>query len=308
MRAAVIRALGGPEVFEIIERENPTTLPTEVLIRVQAAGLNPVEALVRSGAFPLVTAPATLGWDVSGVVEEVAPGVARFVVGDEVFGMPFFPRPAQAYAEYVAAPSRQLAKKPARLSHAQAAALPLAGLTAYQSLVDIAHVRPGQRVLVHGGGGGVGHVAIQIARALGAYVVTTASAGKHEFVRSLGADEVIDYRSDDFTKRTGDIDVVLEMIGGDYGPRSIEVLRPGGLLVSTLEGANLELAARVKKAGRRFAGVSVEPDYVGLEALAALVEQGKLSVHVSETFPLAQVADAHRKLGQSIQGKLVLTM
>src|SRR5205814_8582748 len=143
---------------------------------------------------PLLGQPrCVLGWDVSGVVEQVGPGTARFQPGDEVYGMPFFPRAAAAYAEYLAAPSRQLARKPANLDHVHAAALPLVGLTAWQGLVDLADLQPGQRVLVHGGGGGVGHIAVQLAKHLGAQVVATASASKRDFVAGLGADEVLDY-------------------------------------------------------------------------------------------------------------------
>ncbi len=307
MRAVIFRSHGGPEVLQIADVERPKLLPTEVLVRVRAAGINPVEGYIRSGAFPLSEPPEILGWDISGVVEEVSPGVNRFAPGDEVFGMPFFPRPARAYAEYVAAPSRQLARKPARLSHEEAAALPLAGLTAWQALVDIAKLQAGQRVLIHAGGGGVGHLAVQIARALGAHVVATASASKLDLVRSLGADEVIDYRATDFTSAARDIEVVLELVGGDYGARSIDVLRPGGLLVTAVERTSVQLAARVEKAGRRFAGVAVEPDHVGLEQLAALVDQGRLRPHLAASFPLAEAGRAHALLGRSTTGKIVLT-
>nr|WP_230420076.1 NADP-dependent oxidoreductase [Catenulispora pinistramenti] len=164
--------------------------------------------------------PFTLGWDISGVVEEDVPGVTRFEVGDEVYGMPFFPRAANGYAEYVAVPSRQLARKPAALDHVHAAALPLAGLTAWQALVDAAEVAPGDRVLIHAAGGGVGHLAVQIAKARGAYVLATAGAAKHEFVLGLGADEVVDYRTADFTRELKDVDVVLDAVGGPVGRRA----------------------------------------------------------------------------------------
>lgn len=309
MRAAVIQSFGGPEVFEIKEVDQPTPLPTEVVVRVRAIGTNPVEAYIRSGAFPLVKPPAILGWDISGVVDRVVPGVTRFVVGDEVFGMPLFPRSAGAYAEYVAAPSRQLVRKPAALDHVHAAALPLAGLTAWQALVDTADVQPGQRVLVHAAGGGVGHLAVQIAKVLGAYVVATASTAKHDFVRSLGADEVLDYRTVDFSKAVKDLDVVLELVGGDYGPRSIEVLRPGGLFITAVERTNAALAARVTASGRRFAGITVEPDHVGLERLVGLVTAGKLRVHVGHTIPLDEVARAHALYAAGgVTGKIVLTV
>jgi len=309
MRAIVQDTFGGPDVLRLADVPEPAALPTEAVVRVKAIGINPVETYIRAGRFPFAgQPPVILGWDISGVVEYVVPGVNRFAPGDEVFGMPLFPRAAKAYAEHVAAPSRQLARKPAALSHNEAAALALAGLTAWQGLVDVAGVKAGDRVLIHGAAGGVGHLAVQIAKALGAEVIGTASPGKHDFVRGLGADEVIDYRSIDFAEIVKDADVVLETVGGDYGPRSIETLRPGGLLVTIVDRLNRQLAQRVSDAGRRFAGMTVEPDHAGLEALAALAESGKLKVHVEKTFPLEQAADAHRFLIEAKpRGKIVLT-
>src|SRR4029077_15641747 len=278
------QAFGGPEVLRIAEVERPVPLPTEMLVRVRVVGVNPVEAVIRSGQFPLLGKPPfILGWDISGGVEDMEPGVTRFQPGDGVYGMPFFPRAASAYAQYVTAPSRQLARKPAGLSHAEAAALPLAGLTACARLdgtpppaggspADPARLAAGQRVLIHGAGGGVGHLAVQIAKARGAYVVGTASAAKHEFVRSLGADELIDHQTCDFAAVVGDLDVVLDSVGGEIARRSISVLRPGGILITIVGRRDTDLAARTRAAGRRFAGLSVEPDYPGLEALARLVD------------------------------------
>lgn len=307
MRAVIQKTFGGPEVLEVAEVDRPNPLPTEVLVRVKAIGVNPVEGIIRSGAFALIGPPPfILGWDVSGVVEEVVPGTSRFKVGDEVYGMPFFPRAANAYAEYIAAPSRQLALRPRRVDHVHAAAIPLAGLTAWQALIEIAKVGQGQRILIHGAGGGVGHLAVQLAKWQGAYVIGTASAGKHDFVRSLGADEVIDYRKVDFTTAVKDVDVVFELIGGDYAERSLRVLKRGGLLVTAVERMNAQLAAKTEAAGRRFAGVAVEPDYVALEKMAKLVDDGVLRPHVEQTFPLHQVAKAHERLETGLKGKLVL--
>lgn len=310
MHAITQRTFGGPQVLELTEAERPVPLPTEVLVRVRAAGVNPVDAMIRSGAFPLFGQPPfVLGWDISGVVEEVVPGVTRFQVGDEVYGMPLFPRVGSAYAEYVVAPSRQLARKPAGLDHVHAAALPLAGLTAWQSLVDVADLRAGQKVLVHGGGGGVGHLAVQIAKARGAEVVATAGADKHEFVRGLGADQVIDYRTADFTELVTDADVVLDAVGGGYGSRSIRALRPGGLLVTLVDRTDTALKQEAEAAGRRFAGVTVEPDGAGLEALTALVEAGRLRPYVEHALPLAEAPKAHELVETgSTRGKLVLTL
>lgn len=308
MRAIIQSAFGGPEVLELVDVPQPVPLPSEVLVRVHATSVNPVDLFVRSGAFPLLGQPPfILGWDVSGVVESVVPGVSRFRVGDEVYGMPFFPRAGNSYAEYVAVPARQLARKPRNLDHAHAAALPLAGLTAWQSLVDIAQLRAGERVLIHGGGGGLGHLAVQIAKARGAYVLTTASAAKREFLQRLGADEVIDYKAVDFSETTRDLDLVLETVGQGYAERSIKVLRPGGLLITAVERTNTELAKKVEAAGRRFAGVTVEPDHVGLEALTALVESGQLRPHVSLALPLRDAGKAHELVASgATQGKVVL--
>ncbi|MFH8367740.1 NADP-dependent oxidoreductase [Streptomyces sp. NPDC018031] len=307
MRAVTQKSFGGPEVLEVVETDRPAPLGGEVLVRVHAAGVNPVDVAVRSGAYPLLGEPPFgVGWDISGVVEEAGPG-ARFKPGDEVFGMPFFPRAATGYAEYVAVPSRQVARKPAALDHVQAAAIPLAALTAWQGLVDAARVGEGQRVLIHRAAGGVGHFAVQIAKARGAHVIGLASAAKHDFVRSLGADEVIDYRTTDYTETVRDVDIVLD--SNSDGTRALSVLRPGGTLISIMEHWNQELAAEVEAAGRHFAGISVEPDYASLEAIAALVDAGRFRPHVAETFPLAEAGKAHELVGSGkVQGKVVLTV
>ncbi|MER5303763.1 NADP-dependent oxidoreductase [Streptomyces lasiicapitis] len=307
MRAVIQKSFGGPEVLETVEAERPSPLGGEVLVRVHASGVNPVDVAVRSGAYPLLGEPPFgVGWDISGVVEEAGPG-ARFKPGDEVYGMPFFPRAATGYADYVAVPSRQVARKPATLDHVHAAAVPLAALTAWQGLVDAARLTEGQRVLIHRAAGGVGHFAVQIAKAQGAHVIALASEPKHDFVRGLGADEVIDYRTTDYTEAVRDVDAVFD--SSSEGTRSLQVLRPGGVLVSIMEHGNQELAAQVEAAGRHFAGVSVEPDYASLEAIAALVDAGRIRPHVAETFPLADAAKAHELVGTgSVRGKVVLTV
>ncbi|MFD9958840.1 NADP-dependent oxidoreductase [Amycolatopsis sp. NPDC058986] len=308
MRVITQQKLGGPEVLTVVDAPEPRALPTEVLVRVEAIGLNPLEARLRAGEFPLLGRPPfVLGWDISGVVEQAR--TWRFRPGDEVFGMPLFPRAANAYAEVVAAPALHLVRKPASLSHVEASALPIVGLTAWQGLVDLGGVTDGDRVLVHGGGGGVGHVAIQIAKARGAHVITTASASKREFVEGLGADEAIDYTKVDFAETVRDIDVVFDTLGGDTAERSLGVLRPGGHLVTAVADEDTELAAKYEAAGMRFSGIGVDPDPVALRGLAELAEQGGLRVHVQETFPFERIADAHRLLdGGHLQGKLVLTV
>jgi NADPH:quinone reductase-like Zn-dependent oxidoreductase len=308
MRAITQQQFGGPEVLVVVDAPSPEPLPTEVLVRVKAIGLNPLEARLRAGDFALLSSPPfILGWDVSGVVEKAL--TARFTPGDEVFGMPLFPRPANAYAELVAAPALHLALKPPSLSHVEASALPVVGLTAWQGLVDIGRVTEGDRVLIHGGGGGVGHVAIQIAKALGAHVVTTASEAKREFVEELGADEVIDYTTVDFADVVRDVDLVLDTLGGNTAQRSLGVLRPGGHFVTAAAEGDAKLVAAFERAGMRFSGVAVDPDPVALRALVDLVERGKLRVHVQQAIPFDRVVDAHRLLDAGhLQGKLVLTV
>jgi NADPH:quinone reductase-like Zn-dependent oxidoreductase len=309
MRAISQRRFGGPEVLHVVEVDQPRPIPTEVLVRVRGIGLNPIEAAIRSGARPLLgDPPFVLGWDVSGVVEEVVFGVTRFRPGDEVYGMPSFPRAANAYAEFVAAPSRQLAPKPATLDHAHAAALPLAGLTAWQGLVDAAHLDADQTVLIHGAGGGVGHLAVQIAKLRGSRVIATASAAKRDFVETLGADVVLDYNRVDFAEGLGELDVVFNLVGGDYSDRSLPILRPGGLLVTTVDRTNAQLAGKAEAAGIQLLGVTVEPDHVGLEALASLVDNQQLSVHVDQTFPFDNAPAAHHLIESGhVTGKVVLT-
>ncbi len=311
MHAVATPRWGGPEVLQLVTVPRPEPRPTEILVAVHAAGVNPTDWKGRaSGGFGEWGDPPIQGYDVSGVVEAVGPGASLFRPGDAVFGMPRFPEQAGGYAEYVAAPSRHFVRKPDALDHVHAAALPLVGLTAWQALAEVAEVRAGQRVLIHAAAGGVGHVAVQIAKALGAHVIGTASAAKHDFVRALGADEMIDYRSADFAAELRDLDVVLDTIGGEYGPRSLAVLRDGGVLVSLL-GVDLDEESERSAAERgiRTGWTLVEPDRHGLLALVDLVESGRLRVEVERTFPLAEAADAHR-IGEAgrTTGKIVLTV
>src|SRR5512134_488186 len=215
MRAIRQETLGGPEVLRLVEVPRPAPTPTEVLVRTAAAGVNPVDWKTRARGGFLGDPPFTVGWDVAGVVEEVGFGVTRFAPGDRVFGMPRFPHEAAAYAEYVTSPSRQLARTPDELSDVEAAALPLAGLTAWQSLVETAAVAAGQRVLVLGAAGGVGHLAVQIAKARGAYVIGTARAEKHGFLAELGADEAVDYTSGPVADHVQEVDTVFDVVADE---------------------------------------------------------------------------------------------
>lgn len=307
MRAIRQETLGGPEVLRLVEVPRPAPTPTEVLVRTAAAGVNPVDWKTRARGGFLGGPPFTVGWDVAGVVEEVGFGVTRFAPGDRVFGMPRFPHEAAAYAEYVTSPSRQLARTPDELSDVEAAALPLAGLTAWQSLVETAAVAAGQRVLVLGAAGGVGHLAVQIAKARGAYVIGTASAAKHEFLARLGADEMLDYASGNVGTRVRDVDIVFDVVGDDVGD-VLSAVRDGGFVV-TLSGSSAGPLRELAGGRVRVEGILVEPDRAGMEALADLGAAGALRPHVSETFPLGEAARAHEQ-GETgrTQGKLVLTV
>ncbi|MFI7465940.1 NADP-dependent oxidoreductase [Nonomuraea sp. NPDC049646] len=314
MRAVTVREFGGPEVLTVEQVARPEPLPTEVLVRVHAAGVNPVDWKTREGQgmAGLQTLPLILGWDVSGVVEEVGFGVTTLAPGDEVYGMPWFPRAAGGYAEYVTAPARQWARKPSTLDHVHAAAVPLAALTAWQSLTDTARVRPGRRVLVTAAAGGVGHFAVQFARHLGAHVIATASAARHPWLKELGADETIDYTTTRFEDAVTDVDVVIDLVGDAHdgtSTRSLKVLRPGGLLVALTAGVPPELARAAEAAGVRATPCLVEPDGAALTTIAGLIDAGEVAVEVAETFPLEQAGTAHARLRTGrTRGKLVLTV
>jgi NADPH:quinone reductase-like Zn-dependent oxidoreductase len=298
MRAVRQHALGGPEVLVVEEVPRPEPGPTEVLVRVAAAGVNPVDWKVRAGGGFLGEPPFTVGWDMAGTVEEVGQGVTWLEPGDRVFGMPRFPKEAACYAEYVASPSSHLTRVPDGLSDVEAAAIPLAGLTAWQALVDTAGLGEGSRVLVLGAAGGVGHFAVQIAKARGAWVAGTSSPEKHGFLAELGADEPLDKNKVSVER----IDVVLDAVGGQAGLDALPAMRDGGVLV-TVSGSSVP-PLREAAAGRvRIAGILVEPDRAGLEGLTGI------RPHIEATFPLAEAARAH-ELGERgrTRGKIVLTI
>ncbi|GHC80681.1 NADPH:quinone reductase [Nocardiopsis terrae] len=309
MRAISQDTHGGPEVLHEVRVPRPAPGPSQILVSVRAAGVNPTDWKHRASGLFLNRLPLVLGWDVSGVVESVGYGVTLFKPGDEVFGMLPYPHGVGSHAEYALGPARAFTHKPASVDHVQAGALPLVSLTAYQALVDTARLRAGQRVLVHAAAGGVGHVAVQIAKSLGAYVIGTASEPKHALLRELGADEVIDYRTTDFTEATGDIDVVLDPLSGETRTRSLEVLRPGGTLVSLLPGQDPQEEARARSLGVRVETLLVEADHQGMNAIAGLVGRGELRAHVETVLPLAEAAKAHA-LGETDRttGKIVLTV
>jgi NADPH:quinone reductase-like Zn-dependent oxidoreductase len=311
MRAISQDVFGGPEVLEEVRLPRPVPGPGEVLVRVHAAGVNPTDWKHRGipGLF-LGEPPFVLGWDVSGVIETAGAGVTLFKPGDEVFGMLPYPYGAGSHAEYVTGPARAFVPKPAAIDHVQAGALPLAALTAWQALVDTAGLEAGHRVLIHAAAGGVGHLAVQIAKARGAHVTGTASAPKHDFVRALGADDVFDYRTTEIADAVRDADVVLDAQGSDHAIHSLRSLRPGGILVSLRLDAGIPaLAEEAARLGVRAAVMLVEADHAGMTAISRLAADGRLRAEIAGTFELADAAKAH-ELGETghTTGKLVLTV
>lgn len=289
------RTFGAPEVLEIVEVDRPSAGPGEVVVRVAATGMNAADWKLRSGLVrKLGDPPFTLGFDVSGIVAEVGPGVEQFGVGDEVYGMVLSRH--GAYAEYVVAQADILAPKPAGLDHIHAAAVPTAVLTAWQGLAEVV---AGQRVLVHAAAGGVGHFAVQIAKIRSAHVIGTARTANHEFLRELGAGEVIDYTTTDFADAVRDIDVVFDLVGGAYGSRSLPVLADGGRLIDA-QGNDAEDDPRYER-------LYVTPSGSDLHELSAWFDDGRLRVEIDQVLPMAEVVKAHH-LSESgrVRGKIVL--
>lgn len=306
MKAVCIYRYGGPEVLVYEDAPRPHPGDGEVLVRVHAAGINPVDWKIREGHLKEMlhhTLPLILGWDVSGVVETAGAGLARLKVGDEVYSRPDIARDG-AYAEFIVMKESDVALKPKSIDHLHAAALPLAGLTAWQTLFDAAGLAAGQRVLIHAAAGGVGHVAVQLAKWKGAHVIGTAAAKNHEFLRKLGVDQVVDYNTERFEEVVQPVDVVLDTIGGDTQERSWKVLKRGGILVSI---AAPPPAATAAAHGVRQAFVFTQPNAGQLAEIARLADTEKLKVIVETILPLSD-ATRGQELSQRghTQGKIVL--
>jgi NADPH:quinone reductase-like Zn-dependent oxidoreductase len=309
MKAVRIHNYGGPEVLHYEDAPRPQPQAGEVLVRVHAAGVNPIDWKVREGHmkdFWPHKLPLILGWDLSGVVEEIGtdPAAAgRFKKGDEVYSVPDASRDG-AYAEYIVVRESELALKPKSLHHIRAAAVPLAALTAWQSLFDTAQLQPGQRVLIHAGSGGVGHFAVQLAKWKGAYVFATTSTKNQDLLRKLGVDEPIDYTQQRFEDVARNIDIVLDTIGGETQERSWSVLKKGGNLVSLVQPPSEE---KVKELGVRAAFVAGHPSGAQLAEIAKIIDSGKLAPIIDRILPLSEVRRAH-ELSQSghTHGKIAL--
>ncbi|WP_343692039.1 NADP-dependent oxidoreductase [Chitinophaga sp.] len=314
MRAALLREFGPASNLNIERVPVPLPATGQLLIKVRAAGVNPVDYKTRTGkGLPAkeLELPAILGWDLAGEVVSLGDGVSRFNRNERVFGMSNFPHTGQAYAEYAIVQEDEFALIPASVSNEVAAATPLAALTAWEALFDHGHLEAGQKILIHAAAGGVGHIAVQLAKWKGAYVIGTASQKNQGLLRELGVDMPLDYTAQDFTTGVKELDVVLDGIGGETSLRSIDVLKPGGVLVClpSMYKDDPAILAKAAEKGVTVKWMMVRPSGERMEQLAGLLAAGDLKVKVDQTFPLEDVAKAHEAVETGhVTGKIVLVM
>jgi NADPH:quinone reductase-like Zn-dependent oxidoreductase len=306
MKAVRIHEFGGPEVLKYEDAPKPTPAADEVLIKVHASGVNPIDLKIRAGhakgKFP-VNFPLILGWDFSGEIEEVGSDIMNFRKGDEVYGRPD-PTRDGTYAEYVAVKANEISLKPKSIDHDKAAAVPLAGLTAWQALFDHGKLETGQKVLIHGASGGVGTYAVQFAKWKDAYVIGTASSDNKDFLIDLGANEVIDYKKEKFEDKLKDIDLVIDLIGGDTQKRSLKVIKKGGRLITTVAP---EYKDEAKAKDIQLENFMAQSDPEDLEQIASLIDSGKVKPVIAKILPLKQAAEAQKLIEEGHpRGKIVL--
>lgn len=313
MRAAVIDQTGAPGVLHIAQVPAPNRISAEFLVRVHGAGINPIDVKTRAGrgtSSEIVSYPAVLGHDFSGTVLESPYAAHPIRPGDEVYGLIMSPRFSGSFGEIAAVPSLSIARKPASLGHVEAAAVPIAAMTAWDCVVELAEAAPGKRILIHAGAGGVGHFAVQFAHHFGAEVVATCSARNAAFVRELGADQVVDYTSERFEDVVDPVDVVIDLIGNvhdDTGTRSLQVLKPGGLIVNVPTGSWPSFFDDVARAGVRGTDVKVAPDGRLLEKIGALIDDGTIRVEIDEVFNLPDIGRAHEVVETGhVRGKVAV--
>ncbi|MEY2487942.1 MAG: hypothetical protein QOH39_3590 [Verrucomicrobiota bacterium] len=305
MKAIVLHNYGGVDVLKYEEVARPEPGEDEVLIRVMAASVNPVDAAIRQGYLAKLTGtlPFVPGMDAAGVIEKVGSKITKFKTGDPVYAF-FTLKDEGGYAEFVVARKDEVALKPKRLSYEEAASVPAAASTAWKALVETGKLGPGQTVLIHGGAGGVGHFAIQIARARGAKVIATASTANQDFLKQLGANVTIDYTKTKFEDVARDVDVVLDSVGEDTLKRSYAVVKKGGIIVSIVDDPD---PAALEGRGIRGQSLRTAPDPAVLEELAKLIDAKKMTPVVSQVFPLSDVAKAHDQIAtRHTRGKIVI--
>lgn len=315
MRAVVFDEPGPATALHDAELAVPSPVLSELLIRVTAAGVNPIDAKTRSGSGTsgaIASYPSTLGFDFSGIVMKTPYETHPLQPGTEVFGTVPFPRTGGTYAEYAVVPSLSVARKPASLSHVEAAGVPLAALTAWGLVVETARAHEGQRILIHAGSGGVGHFAVQLAAYFGAHVTTTGSARNTAWLRELGASVVVDYETTRFEDVAANMDVVIDLVGNahdDTGTRSLTVLRPGGLYIMVPTGSWPGYAEAASAAGIRSTSYKMVPDGSVLATIGRLLDSGALQVYIDNVFDLSHAAEAHAALEQGhTRGKIVLSI
>lgn len=314
MKAIILKEAGRVENFIYTEIPRPKVQQDEVLVRVKAISINPVDVKARANEGVLSwiyndKRPVVLGWDISGEIVEKGNSVKSFQIGNEVFGMVNFKGEGKAYAEFVSSPASQLALKPQNISHEEAAASTLAALTAWQSLVTIAKIKKGQKVLIHAGSGGVGHFAIQIAKHLGAYVITTTSYNNKDFVLSLGVDEHIDYNSENFYEKVSGIDFVLDTIGGDTLLQSIKTVKPNGKIITLIPGLEPEIIEIAKRVNVELSFMLVQSNGNDMKSLSGLLNNNHLKPHIYAKYPFSEMGKAHLQLETCrTVGKVVVTI
>lgn len=311
MKAIILEKPGGIENLQMTEVPKPEPKSDEVLVQVKAISINPVDVKTRAGKGMYgklkEESPLIIGWDISGIVVDKGEDVKEFAIRNEVFGMVNFPGHGKAYAEYVAAPASQLAKKPGNTSHEEAAAATLAALTAWQAITVHAQLKKGQRILVHAASGGVGHFAVQMAKHIGAYVIGTSSAENKELVLSLGADEHVDYKAVRFEEAVKEVDFVLETIGGENIDRSLEVLKKGGAVISILGTGSEATAKKAEELGVEVRAFLVKSDGADMKIIAGLLQKGEIWSHVDIVFPFAEMGEAHAYVEKGrTRGKVIV--
>lgn len=312
MKAAIIKKFGPPEVLEIVTMERPAPLDNEVLIKIKFAGINPVDTKVRAGTnarAKTLQLPAILGWDVSGIIESVGKNVTEFKNGDEVFGCIGFPALGKTFAEFAVADPKLLAKKPAGVSFEEAAAVPLAGLTAFQAINEHLQISKGQKLLIQAAAGGVGHLAVQFAKLNGAFVAGTASGKNEEFLKNIGIDQFIDYKKEKFEEVFKNGDAVLDAMGGDILYRSFKCVKKDGKVVCLPSSTKndpkaIELAGQK---GIQLIWPMMYPDGGQMATIAGLLEQKKLVVKIDKIYSLDEIAEAHKAIeSHGTDGKIVI--
>lgn len=313
MKAIILRGFGGVENLEKTELPLPLPADNEVLVKIKAFSINPVDIKTRLGRGHAARLkefnPIILGWDISGIITAIGKSASLFRTGDEVFGMINFPGHGKGYAEYVAAPEAHLALKPSSISHEEAAAASLAALTAWQIIKEKVRIKQGDRVLVHSAAGGVGHFAVQMAKHLGAYVVGTASGANRDFVTGLGASELIDYTEKPFEDAVHDIDFVLDSMGGEYIDRSLKVLKPNGIIISIPSGMSESVKEKASAKGITGDTFRVQSDGRNMRELADMLDKGILKAHVSKVFSIDDIQLAHLQIESGkTRGKIVVSL